>query len=319
MGWNQDDGEVLARGPDRPPLWKRVPSRWRAWLTGALVFCLGLLLGGGGVHTWDNQQREQRPRVQAGVSLEGQSARRVGVGLRLVNGGRHPVTVQKARLRVQGFRVVSGGLDEANRIGRRGSIDVSYKLAVVCGTTPHRATARLRVRRPDGDRQWLNVPLVLAPGYAASSLTSAHFSQCTGNHAEALLRFRTKRVNHPRGGGLDLRVRVSAVAGGDFGHAGQPKSRRLRLRGVDSSAGFRASFAPKAKGHDSSAGALPQVGTVHVEVTRCSSLRGPSSEPFLTAEVATGPKSSGATTTAVVIGDLRYRAATSAYFADRCS
>lgn len=45
-------GETLQVGPDRPPLWQRVPDRWRQTAVVLLALALGMLLGAVVTHTW---------------------------------------------------------------------------------------------------------------------------------------------------------------------------------------------------------------------------------------------------------------------------
>ncbi|MGH3320144.1 MAG: hypothetical protein ACRDN9_08185 [Streptosporangiaceae bacterium] len=309
------DRDVLTSGSEGPPRWGRLPSRWRVRGTVALAFCVGLALGGYGVHNWAASQHAPRVRFEAGLYMSQASVRDTAqVGLRLRNLSRYRVTVDRVRMDVPGFAVESGGLHDPQTVIKHGSAEVWYVLSPICSGVPTSiGTVRLRVHRAGGDKRWVATHVLLGPSYALASLTNFRVTMCH-QHRHLHLRLTTIHVSRRPDGSLTLRLRLGAATRAD-GEGGRPPS-TPRLAQVRSHVpGARVWLTlPERQGKQQSV-PLPAVAVLHVQARRCGVLRQSTSAPLLHAELET----SSGRTTVYVTGDLTYTASTLEYFADRCA
>ncbi len=303
------ESEELSLGSWRDPIARWFRSRWRIGLICLIVLCIGLGVGGFGGHIWTKRHQQRRPRISATLYQSGsyRGGKHNKVNLRLHNAGGKHVTIDKALLHIPGFDVESGGLDHQRKISHKASTDIPYRASADCKVRPKgAATARVRVRGPHEDKQWVTERIPLRPGGAWNSLVELHNGGCRG---PSWIKMKTLRVSSRSGSVLALRVRLTPKTQTD-----KKPRKRVRLYELQSNAEvsdsdkLRVSFrSSKSKG---SFTRLPATGTLKIKMKKikdCDSQLPPEPLPLTASLKATNYDSDSAMT--YVNYDLRAAAA----------
>lgn len=202
--------EELAYGDGGPGWVGRVPYGWRLRIVAVVAVCVGMVVGGYGMHAWTRHRTVSEIDLVASVRQLATFSDNVSVVLR--NAGPRPVTVTDMRMNVRGFRTKSGGLDAATRLGTHKSTLASFDLKLDCDQRPARvAVLHLRVSVDGGSDRRVTLQEPLAPSYVQDSLVGAHVSQCA-SRSHVGVKVHTLNSHITENGRLRVRVRLTPVA-----------------------------------------------------------------------------------------------------------
>lgn len=271
----ESDTEELSTGSWRD---RFARLRWRTAATMVIVFCLGLALGGYGLHVWTQQRQPPAPRldvslhqINSPIAPEARGDNSAAVGLQLHNSGDEQVSIDEVRVEIPGFEK-AGGLDKPKKLGSDKSVEISYPLALDCDTHPTGpATVRVQAHTPGQAKKWITRHVPQSPIDSTSDqLSTTQADQCSGISD---LQMETRKPSSRSDNVLTLRVRLTVPT-----QSSDNASVRVRLRHLQTMlyGGTQVSFHTAGNNQNQQI-ALPATGKLRIRVKHCGRFEYPMS------------------------------------------